>query len=227
MTADLASLGPFFAVGRHRPRSAQRAPWRPLTDLTAGTEALVSRIGAVRRALAANADLPPDEIDLRVAASIAQLGIVARIIAPAIGAASLGRALSSRSSDWRWQDTLGGPFPLSIAETGSRIEHHHSLLDSAIGPITAAVSTVVAVSPRVLWGNVASAVNSAAMLIGITRPDLADAARLASSAWRNDRRLAGETGPHGSAFRRTSCCLLYRLAPAGTRAICGDCVLSR
>jgi ferric iron reductase protein FhuF len=33
------------------------------------------------------------------------------------------------------------------------------------------------------------------------------------------------TGLVGVDFRRRSCCLLYRLAPAGARSLCGDCVI--
>jgi len=38
--------------------------------------------------------------------------------------------------------------------------------------------------------------------------------------------LRGERNPPGPAFRRSSCCLFYRLAPSGRSAFCGDCVLA-
>ena len=58
----------------------------------------------------------PDIVELRVAASVTQLGLVARLLAPTIATAVLEvtRAAIVPNEFW-WQDQLGGPFPLSIA----------------------------------------------------------------------------------------------------------------
>jgi ferric iron reductase protein FhuF len=92
--------------------------------------------------------------------------------------------------------------------------------------MTVAVARLVPVSDRVLWGNVASAVNAAAAQVARQRPDLARegwqaARRLFAEPW-----LRGEPGPPGPAFRRASCCLFYRLEPGKSSAVCGDCVLA-
>jgi hypothetical protein len=100
------------------------------------------------------------------------------------------------------------------------------LLDELLAPMTAAVAELFAVSARVLWGNVASAVSAAAAQVAGQRPDLADAAWQAARLLFASRQLRGERNPPGPGFRRSSCCLFYRLAPDGPPALCGDCVLA-
>jgi FhuF 2Fe-2S C-terminal domain len=98
------------------------------------------------------------------------------------------------------------------------------------GPVRELVDACGAlrVSPHVLWGNVASAVNGAAGMIAAVRPQ--DAARAhAIAGLLTDRSALRGTGvrtPAG-AFRRRGCCLIYRAAPGGSGALCGDCALSR
>ena len=85
----------------------------------------------------------------------------------------------------------------------------------------------MAVSPRVLWGNVASAVNGAATMIAAARPDLAGRAAEAAAAMLRYPPLAGTYQGHPlRGFRRRNCCLIYRLSPERP-AYCGDCVLGR
>jgi ferric iron reductase protein FhuF len=110
--------------------------------------------------------------------------------------------------------------PAVLAEDWDRL-----LFDELLAPLTAAIARLVPVSDRVLWGNVASAVNAAAAQVARQRPDLAAGAwqaadRLFGSPW-----LRTEPNPPGPAFRRASCCLFYRLAPREPHAVCGDCVL--
>jgi hypothetical protein len=199
-------------------------PWRVLTELTMPGEALRARIGAVRRALAERSGDPATEIPLRVAASVCHLGLVARLIAPFLAATALcgpGR-LDLRPAGVWWKDQLGGPVPLSVPERGA----DHGLIDDVVGPLTAATGELVPVSPLVLWGNVASAINSAAALIAGQQPDLAPAAWAAAGDLAGHPHLAGERVPPGPGFRRSSCCLIYRLAAPGTqKVVCGDCVL--
>lgn len=38
--------------------------------------------------------------------------------------------------------------------------------------------------------------------------------------------LRGERQPPGPAYRRSSCCLIYRVVPGGHTAVCGDCALN-
>ena len=91
------------------------------------------------------------------------------------------------------------------------------LLDEVITPITVATAALAPLSSRVLWGNVASAVNGAARQVAAARPELATAAWAAAASFFRDPRLSTEPGPPGPSFRRSSCCLIYRLAPGRAR----------
>lgn len=223
---DLASLGPFFVVDQHARHDEPRDPWRRLSALLSEPDRLVRRIESVRAALAASGRRPADEVDLRIAASVAQLGIVARVIAPALGATVLGYGFPTTPDDLWWQETLGGPFPLSVAfnETSEPTE---GLLNAFIAPLNTAVAGHARVSARVLWGNVASALSSSVKLIDAARPDLSAHCHAEARRWRADSRLLDEAAPFGPGFRRSSCCLIYRLAPtAMTGSYCGDCMLA-
>lgn len=225
----LAALGPFFAVERHLAASSPAGRWRPIAELARPGGALDARVHRVREALAARGGRSADRIELRVAVSVAHLGLVARLVAPAVGAAALGGALPLPMAGLRWQDGLGGPYPLSVAAGGAApvtgAQGGPAVPGSAVEDITKACLTGYSVSPRVLWGNVASAAVSAAGLIAAVRPDLTGAARSAADALLADGRVERGALRAGPGFRRRSCCLIYRLA-GSTTAVCGDCVLS-
>jgi len=239
LLADLAALGPYFAVEVHRPVPPVRPPWQPLGELTGSPGALAGRIGEVRERLAAAAGCPAAAVEFRVAASIAQLGLCARLLSPALGAAAAGRALPVDVAQARWVPALGGPFRLSLAEEAIAAEPADTAISAEpvtaataallAGPVTQIVRAVeaMAVSPRVLWGNVASAVNGAATMIAAARPDLAGGAAEAATALVRHPDLAGTyQGRPLRGFRRRNCCLIYRLSPERP-AYCGDCVLGR
>jgi len=230
LLADLAALGPYFAVDVHRPGSPVRPPWQPLSELTDSPGALAGRIGEVRERRAAAAGCPAAAVEFRVAASIAQLGLCARLLSPALGAAAAGRALSVEVAQARWVPALGGPFRLSLAEEAMAAGPDTAATAALLaGPVTQIVRAVeaMAVSPRVLWGNVASAVNGAATMIAAARPDLAGRAAEAAAALLGHPDLAGTyQGRPLEGFRRRNCCLIYRLSPERP-AYCGDCVLGR
>jgi hypothetical protein len=224
----LAALGPFFAVETHRPGTGPTVPWRPLHELTAAAGPLRMRIEAVRAALAERAGRPAAEIELRVAASVTHLGLVARLIAPSVAAAAAGRGLSMCQGELWWQDTLGGPMPLSVPLPGAAAGDSPpvvNLLEEVIAPLTAATSNLVTVSPRVLWGNVASAASKAAALVAARHPELSRPAWAAAAAVFATPWLSRERQPPGPDFRRSSCCLIYKVAASRPRGVCSDCVL--
>jgi hypothetical protein len=187
----------------------------------------------VRAALAGRAGCPPDQVELKVAASITHLGLTARLIAPAVAASASQYRLDLPLSELWWRDELG-PVPLSIPAPADPPPRAHRgltepteryrLLDEVIAPITTATSALVPVSDRVLWGNVASALNGAASQVAAQLPELTREALAAAVSLAGHPRLARERQP-GPAFRRSSCCLLYRLTPGQPREVCGDCIL--
>lgn len=226
---ELAALGPFFAVESHRPGQLPREPWRPIAELTTPAGLLRGRIRAVRRGLAEQAGLDADQVELRVAASIAHLGLVARLAGPAIAVAAIGYRLDLRPGRMWWQDLAGGPVPLSVPawsclSHGTAMDEPVQLIEQLVAPLTAAVADLVPISRRVLWGNVASAVNGAAVEVARQRPDVAGRAWLAATAVFAHRNLGQERSPSGPGFCRSSCCLRYRLP--GADVLCGDCVLA-
>ncbi|MDQ2957239.1 MAG: (2Fe-2S)-binding protein [Actinomycetota bacterium] len=249
--SELATLGGFFALATHQSEPAPAPPWRPLTELLTEPAVLRDRFAMVRAGLATSAGLgDQQEVPARVAASVSQLGLVARIVSPALAVAVLsGQVLGMELADLRWQPLLGGAFPLSVWQG---VELQGQPLTGAAGPaqpggedaevaqlaglfaatvlagpvaeLTAAVQRACPVSPLVVWGNVASAVNGAASMIAAGRPMLAARSFRLSRAILRQRPLSIPDAAAGAAFRRRSCCLIYRTAP-GRWAVCGDCVL--
>jgi hypothetical protein len=227
----LAALGPFFAVHAHGPGEPPEAPWRHVTELTRPSVALRGRVRVVRAALAEQAGHDVEEVELRVAASIAHLGLVARLAAPAIAVMVADYRVDLRPGGMWWQDAIGGPMPLCVPAWANRARDNGTaapaqLIDDVVAPLTAALAELVSISQRVLWGNVASAVNGAAPQIARQRPEFARQAWLTATAAFQHRGLSRERTPPGPAFCRSSCCLRYRLIP-GTDDLCGDCVLTR
>ena len=234
--AELAQLGPYFAVSLHPPGQPLAASWRPLSTLLDSPEDLRQRIAEVRSALAD--DRPPDAVEFRVAASVTHLGVAARLISPALGAAVLlGRVPRMDPAEVYWQPVLGGPLPLSLPasafagqgdQTGAGQlagELRRSVLKGPVRALTG-VTAALSVSPIVLQGNIASAVNAAAAMIARARPDLASQAAILRRALLSAPELAGTWTGSAAGFRRRSCCLIYRAAGPATSAVCGDCILN-
>ncbi|MFG2826777.1 (2Fe-2S)-binding protein [Streptomyces sp. NPDC048434] len=242
---QVASLGPFFAFEMHAAGSELPSPWRTLSEVArAESGVLRERVTAVRAALAAGSGRPAEAVELRVAASVAHLGLVARIISPMLGLAAL-HGLPSRPpilDELGWHSGLGGAFPLSLPRetvaaaatsgtgsvAGAGAGAVGDMLDGPIGDLVDAVAAY-SVSRRILWGNVASAVNGAAAGIVSAAPALARPARAAALLFlrRPQLRDAYTLDVRNGRFRRRSCCLIYRAAPDAAGATCGDCVLVR
>jgi hypothetical protein len=200
----------------HSPGEHPAPPWRTLRSLWQDGGLLDARVDFVDMTLRAGGH----DISPRVAASVVQLGLCGRILAPALATQTFGLGPLHLDADALWcQDDLGGAYPLSVGVSGST-----DLLDGVITDLAGLFGERYGVPPRTLWGNIASTINSAARQLALARPDLAEAAeRVAASALR-DPRLEGGTLRAGPGFRRRSCCLIYQASGSRT-AICGDCVL--
>jgi len=247
-----ARFGPYFALDLIDVSAGPPAGWIAVADLAdSATDTFGRRVRAVRAALAGGRSLPAEAVDERVAVSVAQLGLCARLVAPALAFAVLtGRPPSLDPRRLYWRDVLGGPFPLALGHPpggsgGARptvrgadrlaVGFAAGVLRPVVEPIVDAAARGYPVSRRVLWGNVASAVAGAAKMLGRAEPPLAAPAwrvvdelcgggELGGSAGGPLRGAGGRVGPER--FRRRSCCLIYRLAPPGARAVCEDCVLT-
>ena len=239
LRAGLAAFGPFFAIETHSAPAQAQSPWQPLSPVFSSAAALAARIDGVRSALADAANCPSGAIEYRVAASVAQLGLSARLIAPALGSAVLGKPLPIDITSAWWIPGLGGPFRLSLPASALTARPRQDspaaggacgpLLRLLDGPIRSLVELTAStgVSRRVLWGNVGSAVNGAAVMITAAAPGLASETAVVSSGVLRFPELAGSyRGRPVASFRRQSCCLIYRIARNAPPEFCGDCVLS-
>lgn len=232
----ITALGPFFAFETHGPIPAAE-PWRSMAELLDDPSVLGGRVAAVRGYLAAGGGQSAEAVELRVAASVTQLGLASRLLSPSFAVAVLaGAVLPYGLRELRWQPTPGGTFPLSLPDrtpvpVADPVERAVRLGKELFdGPIRELVEATRAysVSPHILWGNVASAVNGAASAITRTTPALAGPARAFAGLLLDQPPLRGTSTTAGAygGFRRRSCCLIYRAAPDRAGALCGDCVLA-
>ncbi|WP_194924243.1 (2Fe-2S)-binding protein [Catenulispora pinisilvae] len=200
------------------------APWRPMRELVDHPDALAERVAGVRAFLAAGTGQKAAGVELRVAASVVHLGLVARVVSPLLALAVLHQRCGRvRAADLWWQPTLGSLFPLSLREAA--LDSGATFSDGVLGGVVGEFGMAIAgfgLSERIVRGNVASALVGAGKILSAARPEVSALMRdLLSSPY-----LAGSGAfePDGK-FRRRSCCLIYRAAPDRDGALCGDCVL--
>ena len=241
--AELNALGPFFTVARHDPADPPTGTWRPASDIAHDPAVLDERVFAVREFLAAGSGLPAERIEVRVAASVAHLGMAARLTSPLLATAVLhGHVPRLTLGDLRRQDTLGGAFPLSLPQArgshvpGTATDVAAVLLDGVAAPLAGAFGRF-GVSDHILRGNTASALAGAGrMLVGAGAAAGAgpgghggtrDVRALVEGLLRHPFLNGAGAYDRGTAFRRRSCCLIYRAAPDRNGALCGDCALHR
>jgi ferric iron reductase protein FhuF len=211
-----------------------------MNELVENPDVLMDRVCTVRSRLATAGGQASESVELRVAASVTHLGLVARLVSPALAVAvTSGELLEVDLDSTRWQRVLGGAFPLSVQRDANADASDQDASPDRLarqlarhvldGPIRGLVEVTMAlsVSPKVLWGNVASAVNGAASMIAASQPDWTNRARVITSLLLDQPPLRDTaTAATDGRFRRRSCCLIYRAAPNAARAVCGDCVLS-
>lgn len=222
--AEIGRWGPFFMLATHETGAAPAPPWRPLREFLDDPDAVRGRVAEVRARLAAANGREPTEVPARAAASVAQLGLTARLVSPVLGYAVLTGGVLDLSGA-RWQPGFGA-FPLSLpGRTRSDGDAGEAILDGPVRDLAGAFRGL-SVSARVLWGNVASAINGAATAITRARPDLASPAADLGARVLAHPRLRDAYDHDDGAFRRRSCCLIYQSArPGASRQLCGDCIL--
>jgi hypothetical protein len=248
----LTTLGAYFAADSHDSGTEPpRSPWQSMGALLDDADALAARVEALRGYFAAMGGLSTDSIEVRVAASVMHLGLAARTLSPLFALSVMGLRLPSSSPvgmrDLRWQPALGSSFALSIAgldraqpTSAARDVQHADIeaadiraadieaadIDSLAGELCG-ITRGFGVSSRILWGNVASALNGARIALSAADPRLAAVAQIQLDRLLRLPSLAGtsRTAPHDG-FQRRSCCLIYRTAPDRRGPVCGDCVLA-
>ncbi|MEU8760293.1 IucA/IucC family C-terminal-domain containing protein [Streptomyces sp. NPDC048659] len=213
-------MGGFFALRTSPP--APGTAHRPLALLYAGEDApLAARVDRVAARLGA-----PER---RVGASVAHLGLAARLWSTALGPAALhGRFPDLTPGTLHWDGALTSPEDLWWSGTGSRPagvgELRAAVLEAHLVPLHAAFARDGRISERLLWGNAGSALAGALRELvrwarAHGRPDAADRAAALVRGLLDHPELARTV--RGPELRRASCCLYYRCPSGG---LCGDCV---
>ncbi|MEU5778110.1 IucA/IucC family C-terminal-domain containing protein [Streptomyces venezuelae] len=227
--AELGSVGGFFALREGSPPGGAR----PLVDVYAERPATPESgdpIGFRVRKVAGRLGAPED----RIAVSVAQLGLAARLWSVALGSAALhGRvpdldpALLNWDADGTSPDDLWltdvRPLRGDAATVRDVVQHGH------LEPLSAALRARYRISAGLLWGNAGSALAGAAReLHGWARrsgrPEVGERALALADDLFDHPDLRGTGTLRGTAFRRRSCCLYYRCPSGG---LCGDCCFER
>lgn len=231
--AALRPLGGFFAL-RTAPPAAGELP-RPLptlADTYADTSSdvhgdpLTFRVRKVAHALRAP--------ETRIAASVAHQGLAARLWSVALGCAALyGRLPDLDPRLLHWNPDGSAPDDLWLTEVrerpGDAATLAASVLHGHLEPLAAALRTRHPVAPGLLRGNAASALAGAARQLdqwarAHGRTDVAARSRTLTAELLTHPLLAATGTLTGTAFRRRSCCLYYRVPGGG---VCGDCCFTR
>ncbi|MGW7521938.1 (2Fe-2S)-binding protein [Streptomyces sp. NPDC054783] len=170
----------------------------------------------------------------RVAASIAQQGLAARLWSAALGCAALyGRLPDLDPRLLRWDPLAPAPEDLYLSELrprpGDAAGLAAAVLHGHLEPLAEALSAGYGSAPGLLWGNAGSALAGAARQLdhwarAHDRTDVAGRVRALTDALFAHPLLRTTGTRAGTAFRRRSCCLYYRVPGGG---VCGDCCFTR
>ncbi|MGC5036336.1 (2Fe-2S)-binding protein [Streptomyces sp. DT190] len=227
--AALRPLGGFFVL---RTQKAAAGPLPTLaqaygrTAADTGGNPLIFRVRKVALALGTP--------EARVAASVAHQGLAARLWSITLGCAALyGELPDLDARRLRWDPDgsapddlwLSGvrPLPADPDRLAEVVLHGH------LTPLATALRAHYRLAPGLLRGNAASALAGAARELDRwarrhDRPDAAALARSLAGRLLGHPLLTGAGTLTGTAFRRRSCCLYYRVPGGG---VCGDCCFPR
>ncbi|MFF8841782.1 (2Fe-2S)-binding protein [Streptomyces sp. NPDC015127] len=221
LLAETASVGGFFALRAGEPEPGHR----PLADVYAGRNSvLTARVDTVAARLRA-----PER---RVAASVAHLGLAARLWSVALGSAALHGAVPDLDPALlHWDPRRAAPDDLVLREVrglpGDADTVRATVQLCNLVPLADALRRDTRVSAPLLWGNAGSALAGAVRELAAWsrrtgRPEAADRAVALARELFAHPELAGTV--QGPALRRRTCCLYYRCPSGG---LCGDCVFDR
>jgi hypothetical protein len=227
--AALGSLGGFFVLRTGVP---PRAPLPTLAQAYASlrdddprdvsSDPLNFRV----RKVAASLRAP----EARIAVSVAQQGLAARLWSVSLGAAALyGRLPDLDPGLLRWDPDGSAPDDLWLSEVRALpvAAIGEVVRDGHLAPLAAALRSRYRMSEALLWGNAGSALAGAWRQLhrwaeANGRTDVADRARALAADLFTHPDLSATVDPR--ILRRRSCCLYYRLPGGG---LCGDCCFDR
>ncbi|WP_205523190.1 (2Fe-2S)-binding protein [Streptomyces sp. RLB3-17] len=166
----------------------------------------------------------------RIAVSVAQQGLAARLWSVSLGAAALyGRLPDLDPGLLRWDPDGSAPDDLWLSEVRALpvAAIGEVVRDGHLAPLAAALHTRHRMSEGLLWGNAGSALAGAWRQLhrwaeANGRTDVADRARALAVDLFTHPDLSATVDPR--TLRRRSCCLYYRLPGGG---LCGDCCFDR
>ncbi|WP_324604601.1 (2Fe-2S)-binding protein [Streptomyces sp. NRRL S-337] len=243
MTAVLgrtAAVGPFFSVRTNAGAPGDQG-FLPLAELYGEgvSPALRNRLETVATRLGT--------AEARVAASLVHQGLAGRLWSIALGPAVLAGRVPDLAGDALWwhpdrsaPDDLWLPFPSpspspsssplpSPPEEDLTSQLRAAVLRDHLVPLHHAISAATTISPKVLWGNAASALAGTLRVLhdwcrstGHREAAERAVALTASLLETTPLRDCGTLDPTVPAYSRRSCCLYYRVPGGG---LCGDCVL--
>nr|WP_239647937.1 (2Fe-2S)-binding protein [Nocardiopsis ganjiahuensis] len=233
---DLGRVNMFFGVGVFgtgaRPRSHG---WEPVSALAG--ERVAEEVRRVRAQLGALSGGGAEDVEWRVGASLFHQGLASRLLSPVL-AAALCHGVRLRVADFHFEPVRSGPLVLRTAQT--RVEAiprdpgeiaewvSATVVERALAGVEEELAGIGRVSPGLLRGNTAAALAGAARSLGGARHEQRAAAEEVVRLTLERPSLQGTGGYTGvdrsglAVFRRTTCCLYYRLPDGG---LCGDCAL--
>lgn len=231
--ADVGRINMMFAVRTPPPG----AGWLSLGAPQTWAGVFASEVARVREHLARLSGVTEEQVERRVAASVFYQGLATRMLSPVLAAGVCHGVLVEATRLW-WDPHREGsvvlrtcqewavPVAGGTAEVADWIER--TVLLGVLEQVAREVREVVKVAPRLLRGNIAASLAGAARALGQDRLEYRAAAEEVTRDLLRRPCLVGsgghtDTDRSGAAvFRRTTCCLYYRVPGGG---YCGDCAL--
>lgn len=232
---DVGRVNMFFAVESEPPGPE----WEPVSALVTspGGERVADEVRRVRSQLGALSGGGAGDVEWRVGASLFHQGLASRLLSPVL-AAALCRGVRLRAAHFRFEPGRSGPLTLRTAQTraepilrtpaGVAEWVDDTVVGRELAGVEEALTGIGRISPGLLRGNTAAALAGAARALGGARHEQRAEAEEVVRLMLERSSLQGTGGYTGvdrsglAVFRRTTCCLYYRLPDGG---MCGDCAL--
>ncbi|KWX25894.1 hypothetical protein AFM11_00970 [Mycolicibacterium wolinskyi] len=224
---EVAELGEFFALP-----VADDGGWLPISTLLTDT-AMRDYTRRTQAAIASSMGVAESAVPLKAAASSLHLSIAARLLSPVVGAAVCLAAVPRLTTETvKWQrDSSHRPALAMTRADWVRVTDPHqaaraiaeTVITDVFAPLNDTMRSAAALSPQVLWGNVASAANGAVTVLAQTQAAAERRGRALVAALIATAPLLDAAEFAAGQFRRRNCCLFYQVPGGG---YCGDCVLA-